>query len=55
VDQEPPHKLILIEEKVGNNFEQISTGENFLNRIPMTHALKIKNGQIGPHKIENLL
>ena len=34
-----PDMLNLIEEKVGMNFEHIATGENFLNRTPMAHAL----------------
>jgi hypothetical protein len=32
--------LNLIEEKVGNSLEFIGTGGNFLNRTPMTHALR---------------
>jgi hypothetical protein len=34
-----PDMQNLIEEKVGMNFEHIATGENFLNRTPMAHAL----------------
>jgi hypothetical protein len=32
--------LNLIEEKVGKNLKHIGTGENFLNRTPMTYALR---------------
>jgi hypothetical protein len=35
-----PDTLNLIEEKVGKNLELIGTGGNFLNRIPMAHALR---------------
>jgi hypothetical protein len=28
---------------VGKSLELIGTGENFLNRTPMAHALKTKN------------
>jgi hypothetical protein len=34
--------LNLIEEKVGKNLELIGTGEIFLNRTPMAHALRSK-------------
>ena len=30
----------LIEEKLGKSLEIIGTGRNFLNRIPMIHALR---------------
>ena len=30
----------LIKEKVGKNLEHMSTGEIFLNRTPMTYALR---------------
>jgi hypothetical protein len=36
-----PDKLNLIEEKMGNNLEHIGTGDNFLNRTPMTQALRL--------------
>jgi len=51
-----PDTMNLIEEKVGKNLECIGTGENFLNR-KNTNGLgsKIKNWQMGPHKIETLL
>jgi len=42
VDQGPPHQtdtLKLIEEKVGKELEHMGTGENFLNKTPMAHAL----------------
>ena len=38
-----PDTLKLIEKKVVNTLEQIGTGENFLNRTPMTQALRSTN------------
>ena len=35
-----PHSLNLIKPKVGNNLELTGTGDNFLNRVPMSQALK---------------
>jgi len=35
-----PGTLNLIEEKVEKSLELIGTGRNFLNRTPMTHALR---------------
>jgi len=35
-----PDTLKLMEEKVGENLQYIGTGENFLNRSPMTYALR---------------
>jgi hypothetical protein len=35
-----PDILNLIEEKVGKSLELIGTGGNFLNRTPMSHALR---------------
>jgi hypothetical protein len=35
-----PHILNLIEWKVGNSFEPIGIGDNFLNRTPMAQALR---------------
>ena len=35
-----PDTLNLIEEKVGKSLEHICTGENFLNKTPMTYALR---------------
>jgi hypothetical protein len=35
--------LNLIEEKVGKNLKSIATGINFLNRTPMTQALRSTN------------
>jgi hypothetical protein len=35
-----PDTLNLIEEKVGKSLELIDTRGNFLDRIPMTHALR---------------
>ena len=36
-----PDTLNLKEEKAGKSLELIGTGGNFLNRIPMAHALRI--------------
>jgi len=33
-----PYTLKLIEEKVRKSLEHMGTGENFLNKTPMTHA-----------------
>ena len=35
-----PDTLNLIEEKMGTSLEHICTGENFLNRTPMTQAVR---------------
>jgi hypothetical protein len=35
-----PETLKLIEEKVGKSLEHMATGEKFLDRIPMTYALR---------------
>ena len=35
-----PDTLNLIEEKVRNTLEHIGTGDNFLNRTPMSQALR---------------
>jgi hypothetical protein len=35
-----PDTLILIEGKVGKSLEHMGTGEKFLNRTPMTYALR---------------
>ena len=32
----------VIVEKVGNNLESIDTGDNFLHRTPVAHALRSK-------------
>jgi hypothetical protein len=40
-----PDTLNLPEQKVGNTLELISTGDNFLNRTPMTQALKLKTNK----------
>jgi hypothetical protein len=37
-----PDTLKLIEQKVGNSLECISTGENFLNITPMAQALRLR-------------
>jgi hypothetical protein len=44
-DQGPPHKTRyteLIEEKVRKSLEDMGTGENYLNRIPIAYALRSK-------------
>ena len=44
VDQRPQHKsryMNQIDEKVRNNFEHIGTGDNFLNRTPITWVLRL--------------
>ena len=38
-----PHTLNLIEEKVGKNLEHMGKGGNFLNRIPIVYALRLRN------------
>jgi hypothetical protein len=56
VDQGPPHitsDTELIEEIVGKSLKDMGTGEKFLNRTGL--CCKIKNQQMGPHKIANLL
>ena len=40
-----PDTLNLLEEKVGNAFECIGTGDNFLNRTPMAQALRSTIGK----------
>jgi hypothetical protein len=50
-----PETLKLIEEKVGKNLKDMGTGETFLNRSAMDCAVRLKNQQIGPHKIAKLL
>jgi len=35
-----PDTLKLIEEKVGKSLDHLGTGENFLNKTPMTYALR---------------
>ena len=35
-----PDTLKLLDEKVGKTLEHIGTGENFLNKSPMAHALR---------------
>jgi hypothetical protein len=35
-----PDILKLVEEKVGNSFKHMGTGEIFLNRTPMAYALR---------------
>ena len=35
-----PDTLIVIGEKVGKSLEHVDIGENFLNKTPMTYALR---------------
>jgi len=44
----------LIEEKVGKSLELIGTGGNFLNRIPMAHALRSRINKWDFMKLESL-
>ena len=46
--------LNLIQERAVKNLKHIVTGEMFLYRTPMTHAVGPKQCQMGPHKIEKL-
>jgi hypothetical protein len=48
-----PETLKLIEEKVRQSLNHIGTGEKFLNTNGL--CCKIKNQQMGPHKIAKLL
>jgi hypothetical protein len=50
-----PETMKLIEEKVGKSLENMGTGEKFLNRTAIGLCCKIKNQQMGPHKIAKLL
>ena len=51
-----PETLKLIEEKVGNSLEYMGKGGIFLKKNT-TNVLcyKIKNGQMGPHKIDKVI
>ena len=51
-----PETLKLIEEKVGNSLEYMGKGGIFLKKNT-TNVLcyKIKNGQMGPHKIDKII
>jgi hypothetical protein len=44
----------LIEETVGNSLESISTGDNFVTRTPIVHALR-STIKVGPHETGKLL
>jgi hypothetical protein len=48
-----PETLKLIEEKVGKSLEDMGTEEKFLDSNGLCY--KIKNRQVGPHKIAKLL
>ena len=43
----------LIEEKVGKSIKQSGTGGNFLNRIPMAHALRSRINKWDLMKLES--
>jgi hypothetical protein len=43
----------LIEEKLGKSLEIIGTGRNFLNRIPMIHALRSRIDKWDLMKLES--
>jgi hypothetical protein len=45
--------LNLIEEKVGKSLELIGTGEKFLNRTPVAHALRSRFDKWDLMKLEN--
>ena len=48
-----PDTLYLIEEKVGKSLELIGTGEIFLNRTPMAHALRSRIDKWDLMKLES--
>jgi hypothetical protein len=48
-----PDTLNLVEERVGKNCEVIVTGEIFLNRTPMAHALRSRIDQWDLIKLES--
>ena len=50
-----PYTLDLIEEKVGKSLELIGTGEIFLNRTPMAHALRSRIGKWDLMKMERFV
>jgi hypothetical protein len=48
-----PNKLNLVEEKVEKSLEHIGTEGNFLNRTPMTHALRSRIDKWDIMKLES--
>jgi hypothetical protein len=48
-----PDTLNLMEEEVGESLEHLGTGRNFLNRTPMTYALKSKTDKWNLIKCQN--
>jgi hypothetical protein len=50
-----PKTLKLIEEEVGESLEDMGTGGNFSEQNSSGLCFKIKNRQMGPYKIANLL
>ena len=51
-----PETLKLIEEKVGNSLEYMGKGGIFLKKNTSNIlCYKIKNGQMGPHKIDKVI
>ena len=45
MDQGPPDTLKLIEKKLGKTLEDIGTERKFLNRRPITYALRSRIGK----------
>ena len=50
-----PKKLKFIEEKVGKTLKDMGTGQKNLKQNSNGLCCKIKNRQMGPHKIAKLL
>jgi hypothetical protein len=48
-----PDTLNIIEEKLGKSLELIGTGGNFLNKIPLAHALRSRVVMISTHTSQN--
>jgi hypothetical protein len=56
VDQRPQHKTRYTESKRrerGKGLELIGAGGNFLNRIPLAHALRSTIDKLDPMKLES--
>jgi hypothetical protein len=50
-----PDTLKLTEKQVGKSLEHMGTEEIFLNRTPITYALRSRSDKGEPHKIPKLL
>jgi hypothetical protein len=48
-----PETLKLIEEKVGKNLKDMSTGERFLNKTPMACAVRSRIDKWDPIKLQS--